>query len=179
MRHGSLPTSVSWRRMENRCRISRSSFQRPPVGPPVSYQTIFLARESRKSANPAPMCASQGVTVVLSILQSELHSLLLQHKPGHWWLNSMAGSWSITLSFSYNCLSLCLLYCLATVRLSGRVKHGFVVAGIEKGQTSGNALNWGACYLSVRGVESYEASKMKLCSVFITFNFIAFYLILK
>lgn len=34
--------------------------------------------------------------------------------------------------FSYNGLSLCLLYCLATVSLSGRVKHGFVIAGIGK-----------------------------------------------
>lgn len=40
---------------------------RPPARPPVSYQTIFLAREPQQSANPAALCAPQGVTVVWTV----------------------------------------------------------------------------------------------------------------
>ncbi len=82
-------------------------------------------------------------------LHSELHSLVLLHKPGHCWLHRIHGHGALYAPFhssSFLSVSSC---SLGTVGLSARVNQGFVVAGDDKGQTSGNALSWGACYPSV------------------------------
>lgn len=74
---------------------------RPPARPPVSYQTIFLAREPQQCANPAPLCAPQGVAVVWTVpsLRITLFGAVTQARPLVAPQNT--GSWSFTDSFSY------------------------------------------------------------------------------
>lgn len=74
---------------------------RPPARTPVSYQTIFLAREPQQSANPASLCAPQGVTVVWTVpsLWITLFGIATQARPLLAPENTW--SWSLTHSFSY------------------------------------------------------------------------------
>lgn len=137
--------------MENGYWIAWSSFQSTwgPLQDPLYLIRPSLAREPQQLLIPHPCAHLRASLWFGPSLHSELHSLVLQHKPGHCWLHRIHGHGALHAPFhssSFLSVSSC---SLGTVGLSARVKQGFVVAGDDKGQTSGNALSWDACYPSV------------------------------
>lgn len=142
--------SESW--IENGYWIAWSSFQ-SMWGP--LQDPLYLIRPSFWLGSPNSVlilhpCAHLRASLWFGrSLHSELHSLVLQHKPGHCWLHRIQGHGASHTPFHISSFLYVSSSSLGTVSLSAWVKQGFVVAGDDKGQTSGNALSWGACYPSV------------------------------
>lgn len=138
--------------MENGYWIAPSSFYStwgPLQDPLYLIRPSFWLGSPNRVLIPHPCVHLRASLWFGPSLHSELHSLVLQHKPGHCWLHGIQGQGASHTPFhisSFLSVSSC---SLGTVTLSAKVKLGFVVAGDDKGQTSGNALNWGACYPSV------------------------------